>query len=121
MSKKRQAHHQPQDSAAEMLAACKRLEAANAELQAEVDRLKNNAAPGPKGPKHHLRCPACYEGEGGRAGRENWRRQVSGPLQKRSYSCNNCGCEWLVEVRCEVVDDIQYTETRIAEVRTHAQ
>lgn len=70
--------------------------------------------------KQHLRCPCCWDGLGGRASRRKWSQQVNGPLQKRCYACNQCGTEWVVEVRSEVEDDIEYIQIRVTEVRERA-
>lgn len=67
--------------------------------------------------KKHLRCPSCWDGLGGSAGRRKWSRQISGPLQQRCYVCNQCGTEWVVEVRSEENDGVLFTQTRVAEVR----
>ena len=72
----------------------------------------------PREVKKHLRCPSCWNGYGGKAGRRKWVQKVSGTLQKRCYSCDECGVEWIVEVRNEIVDDIQRTTTAITEVRS---
>lgn len=70
-------------------------------------------------PKHR-RCPTCWSGYGGKAHRRKWHRRVSGTLEKRCYICDQCGCEWIVEVRSDVSDKGLVTETtRIAEVRLH--
>jgi len=68
-------------------------------------------------PKRHLRCPSCWTGYGGRAERMKWSRQVSGILQKRCYVCDQCGTEWVVEVRCDTIDDIEHKTTKVVEVR----
>lgn len=112
---KKNRHHTPNEELAELRSKVAEQEQELHHLRSEVERL--TPEPKEREVKKHLRCPLCWEGRGGRAKREKWRRQVSGPLQKRCYACNECGCEWVVEVRCEVVDDIQYTETQLSEVR----
>lgn len=67
--------------------------------------------------KKHLQCPACYTGRGGVAARRKWSRQVSGTLQKRCYACDKCDCEWTVDVRYEVIDDIEHVTTKVSQVR----
>ncbi len=67
--------------------------------------------------KKHLQCPLCYHGLGGTAQRRKWQVQVSGSLVKRCYVCGECGTEWVVEVRCEDVDGIEYKRTKVVEVR----
>ena len=87
--------------------------------QGEIDKLESadgksiNASK----VKQHLRCPLCWNNLGGRAERIKWKRQINGPKQHRCYSCNQCGTEWVVEVTCEIVDDIEYKKTRIAKIR----
>lgn len=67
--------------------------------------------------KKHLQCPLCFHGLGGTAARRKWQVQVSGSLVKRCYVCGECGTEWTVEVRNEVIDDVQYTQTKVSEIR----
>lgn len=71
----------------------------------------------PRDVAKHLRCPSCYSGLGGVAARRKWWRQISGPLHQRCYACGECGTEWVVEVRSEVVDDIEHKTTKVTEVR----
>lgn len=84
------------------------------------------AAPAPEAPaverrrddvKPHLRCPCCWNGLGGKAERRKWQRQVHGSLVERCYACDQCGAEWTVEVRVEVVDGIEWVETKVSKVR----
>jgi hypothetical protein len=67
--------------------------------------------------KPHLRCPCCWNGLGGTVARRKWQRQVSGPLVRRCYFCNQCGAEWVVDVRVEVSDGIEWTATKTSQVR----
>lgn len=67
--------------------------------------------------KPHLRCPICWNGNKGRAKRRKWSRQVSGTLTKRCYVCNECGREWVVDVRSEIVDDVEIVTTGVSQVR----
>lgn len=67
--------------------------------------------------KPHLRCPCCWNGLGGKAERRKWQRQVSGTLVKRCYVCDQCGTEWDVDVRYEVVDGIEWVETKTVKVK----
>ena len=101
------------------------------EQATELDQLKkekpSNGRPrkDAREVKKHLRCPTCWgnqdgpkkSGLGGKAGKRKWVRQVSGPLQKRCYVCDECGTEWVVEVTAEVEDDIEYKRTRVTQVR----
>jgi hypothetical protein len=68
--------------------------------------------------KPHLRCPVCWKTLGGKASRRKWWRQITGSKHQRCYGCDQCGTEWTVEVEAELSDGVEYTATRIAEVRT---
>ena len=67
--------------------------------------------------KPHLRCPCCWNGYGGKAARRKWQRQVSGPLVQRCYLCDQCGAEWVVDVRVELIDGIDWVETKVSKIR----
>lgn len=67
--------------------------------------------------KPHLRCPCCWNGYGGKAQRRKWQRQVNGPLAQRCYVCDQCGAEWVVDVRVEEKDGIEWVETKTSKVR----
>lgn len=92
------------------------------------DAIEMPAAPATEAPveqrrddvKPHLRCPCCWNGLGGKAERRKWQRQVSGPLVQRCYVCDKCGAEWIVDVRVEVVDGIEWVETKTAKVKPGA-
>jgi hypothetical protein len=71
--------------------------------------------------KHHLRCPCCFNGYGGTACKRKWQVQISGPLVKRSYLCGECGTEWIVEIRTEIEDGIEYKTTKVTEVHPSEQ
>jgi hypothetical protein len=93
-------------------------------LEAKVVELSEPPVPPEPEPsplrelKPHLRCPTCYTGYGGKAARRKWKRQVSGTLQKRCYVCDQCGMEWIAEVRIEEDDDgITHVSTKVTEVR----
>lgn len=86
----------------------------------EIERLKNIGALvcEPNEIKPHLRCPACWGRDKGKAGRRKWQRQVNGPLVKRCYACDECGAEWVVEVRSDECNDgVLFVSTRVTEVR----
>ena len=67
--------------------------------------------------KPHLRCPCCWNGYRGKARRRKWQRQVSGPLVQRCYVCDQCGAEWVVDVRVDEIDGVSWVETKTAKVR----
>jgi len=67
--------------------------------------------------KRHLRCPCCWNGLGGKALKRKWQRQVSGPLVQRCYVCDQCGAEWVVDVRVEESDGIEWVEIKTSQVR----
>lgn len=67
--------------------------------------------------KKHLRCPLCWDRYQGKAARRKWQRQVSGSLQQRCYCCDQCGTEWVVEVRSEETDGILHTTTKVAVIK----
>jgi hypothetical protein len=97
-----------------------------AEYQAALEKIKEQAAEldklrDPPGTvKPHLRCPLCFNGEGGRAARRKWQRQISGPLTRRCYM-GTCGHEWTVEVRVEENDEgVVVTETKVGAARRRA-
>lgn len=66
----------------------------------------------------HLRCPICFENPEmrGRALRRKWYRQINGPVHQRCY-LGTCGHEWVVEVRAEFEDDIEYKTAKVVEAR----
>lgn len=70
--------------------------------------------------KPHLRCPCCWNNYGGKAKKRKWQRQVSGPLVKRCYVCDQCDAEWVVDVRVEEQDGVEWVETKVSQVRQTA-
>jgi hypothetical protein len=70
--------------------------------------------------KPHLRCPCCWNGRKGKAFKRKWQRQVNGPLVQRCYVCDQCGTEWVVDVRVEEIDGVAWVETKTAKVRPGA-
>lgn len=79
--------------------------------------IEQPAGDGKPNVKKHLQCPACWNGLGGKAERRKWSRQVHGTLQQRCYVCDECGAEWVVDVRSDVVDDIEHVSTKISRIR----
>lgn len=71
--------------------------------------------------KPHMRCPLCWTGLGGRAARRKWQQAVNTSVDKRCYVCDQCGTEWVVEVRREVDDGVLFTRTKVIEVRTNGE
>ena len=65
--------------------------------------------------KKAQQCPACYSGLGG-IGNRKWQRQVNGPLVKRCYQCDQCGAQWVVDVRTDTEDGIEVVRTSVAKI-----
>lgn len=64
--------------------------------------------PGRADVKPHLRCPCCWNGQGG-VGKEKWWRRINGTVVRRAYSCNQCDCNWSIKVRTiTVVEGMEY-------------
>lgn len=90
--------------------------------QRPAQAIEPPAAPPPvddsQSVKKHLRCPLCWDNYRGRAARRKWHRQVSGPLQKRCYTCDKCGTEWVVDVRYDESDEgVMIKTANVTEVR----
>lgn len=71
--------------------------------------------------KPHMRCPLCWTGLGGRAARRKWQQAVNTSVDKRCYVCDQCGSEWVVEVRREIDDGVLFTRIKVIEVRTNGE
>jgi hypothetical protein len=69
--------------------------------------------------KPHLRCPVCWKNPAmrGKASRRKWWRQISGSKHERCYTCDQCGCEYVVEVEAQVEDNIEFTATKVTRVK----